>query len=91
MFMEIEGIKSELTKNKFVYHITGFGQNIFFDKVTREMTVVCCHTNEVIFKFEDISPETTFEEFLDASKKIHLKMIDDFYVGVVRIYPEVDN
>ena len=48
MTKEITGIKSELTKNKFVYHITGFGQNIFFNRATREMTIVSCHTNEVL-------------------------------------------
>lgn len=91
MIMEIEGIKSKLTKNKFVYHITGFGQNIFFDRVTREMTIVSCHTNEVLVVFDDISAETTFEQFIEAAKKIHLDVIEQNYVGLIRFAPECDN
>lgn len=81
MTMNVDGISSVITKNKYVYHITGFGQNIYFDRITREITGRSCDTAELIITIENVPESTTYEEFLEIAKNIHKQMIEDYVVG----------
>lgn len=81
MTMNVDGISSVITKNKYVYHITGFGQNIYFDRTTREITGRSCDTAELIITIENVPESTTYEEFLEIAKNIHKQMIEDYVVG----------
>ena len=81
MTMNVDGISSVITKNKYVYRITGFGQNIYFDRTTREITGRSCDTAELIITIENVPESTTYEEFLEIAKNIHKQMIEDYVVG----------
>mgnify|MGYP007044011408 FL=1 len=81
MTMNVDGISSVITKNKYVYHITRFGQNIYFDRTTREITGRSCDTAELIITIENVPESTTYEEFLEIAKNIHKQMIEDYVVG----------
>lgn len=81
--MEVEGIKSKLTNTIFRYHLTGFGQDMIFNGISRIMSIVCSDTLEVVFT-QITQGEVYYEDFLVKAKKFHLIMIEDHMTGFAR-------
>lgn len=83
-YMDVEGIKAEFSNNLYIYHITGFGQDIVFNRNDRKINVIQQETNEVLHTF-DASAEMNYLEFQLFSHRLHKTLIEDHVVGLYSI------
>lgn len=89
-YMDVEGIKKEVSNNLYIYHITGFGQDIIFNRNDRKINIIQQETNEVLQTFE-ASEDLNYLEFQLFCHRLHKVLIEDHLVGFIHLDPYCNN
>lgn len=75
--IEVEGIKKKVSISTFTYHVTGFGQDIIYNGLFKEISIVWRETGDVFHSEMVTQKEFYFDDFVEVAKKFHLRMIED--------------
>ena len=68
---------TKLSKNIFLYHVTGWDKNITFDSKKRRVMVMDATTGDILSdKDLGVDGEMDYEDFLLYAMNIHLDYID---------------
>lgn len=89
--MDVHGIKNKLSISSFFYHLTGFGQDILYNGISKEIKILCSETLEVYHSEIVGQKEFYYDDFLVVAKKFHLRMIEDNMTGYRREFPHCYN
>lgn len=91
VMLEVEGIKKKVSISTFIYHMTGFGQDIIYNGLFKEISIVWRETGDVFHSEMVNQKEFYYDDFLEVAKKFHNRMIEDNMTGFKRDFPHCYN